>query len=127
MKPLSKINFLFSRFLLSVVMVFLFCSFLAIAQEPFVRKISFLEGLPSQVIYDTYVAKNGMLYLGTDKGLIAFDGVRFKDYPFDDNLGLAVNSIQEDNNGVIWCKNFANQVFFLKDNILQLHQSSHKI
>jgi ligand-binding sensor domain-containing protein len=118
---------LFSRFLLSVVMVFFFWSSFVVAQTPFYRKISFLEGLPTQVIYDSYVAKNGMLYLGTDKGLIAFDGIRFKEFPFNENLGLAVNSIQEDNNGVIWCKNFANQVFFLKDNILQLHQSAHKI
>jgi len=96
-------------------------------QTPFYRKISFLEGLPTQVIYDSYVAKNGMLYLGTDKGLIAFDGIRFKEFPFNENLGLAVNSIQEDNKGVIWCKNFANQVFFLQDDVLQLHQSANKI
>ncbi|MFM7896930.1 MAG: hypothetical protein ACKO8L_13585, partial [Flavobacterium sp.] len=83
--------------------------------------------MPTQVIYDSYVAKNGMLYLGTDKGLIAFDGIRFKEFPFNENLGLAVNSIQEDSNGTIWCKNFANQVFSLRDNVLHLHQSAHKI
>jgi len=96
-------------------------------QTPFYRKISFLEGLPTQVIYDSYVAKNGMLYLGTDKGLIAFDGIRFREFSFNENLGLAVNSIQEDNKGMIWCKNFANQVFFLQNDVLQLHQSANKI
>lgn len=105
---------------------FLFTAF-TFAQEPFVRKISFLEGLPTQVIYDCYVAQNGLLYLGTDKGLITYDGVRFKEYPFNENLGLAVNSIQEDSNGTIWCKNFANQLFYLENSTLVLEPISHKI
>lgn len=111
----------------SIGLLILLINMIGFAQEPFVRKISFLEGLPTQVIYDTYVANNGMLYLGTDKGLISFDGVRFKEYPFDDNLGLAVNSIQEDSNGTIWCKNFANQVFFLKNNILQINKAANEV
>ena len=109
------------------LILFIFIVHSASGQVPFYRKISFLEGLPTQVIYDSYVAKNGMLYLGTDKGLISFDGVKFKEYSFSENLGVAVNSIQEDNKGVIWCKNFANQVFFLKNSVLQLHQSAQKI
>ncbi|MFN3639711.1 MAG: two-component regulator propeller domain-containing protein, partial [Flavobacterium sp.] len=74
-----------------------------------------MEGLPSQVIYDLYVSQAGRLYLGTEKGLFSFDGVRFSSYEFIDNLGFAVNSIQEDEHGVIWCKNFANQIFKLEN------------
>lgn len=88
------------------------------AQEPYYRKISFMEGLPTQVIYDLYVSKSGLIYLGTERGLVSFDGVRFLTYEFDDNLGFAVNSIQEDEQGVIWCKNFANQIFKLEQNKL---------
>lgn len=117
----------FQHFYQTILWFCLFLTSTLFAQEPFVRKISFLEGLPTQVIYDCYVAKNGLLYLGTDKGLISFDGVRFKEYPFNENLGLAVNSIQEDSNGTIWCKNFANQLFYLDNSVLILEPISNKI
>lgn len=93
------------------------------AQEPFIRKISFLEGLPSDVIYDMYVSKKGLLYLGTDKGLVSYDGVHFTLFPFDENLSNSVNSIQEDENGVIYCKNFSNQIYFLSNERLNLDKA----
>lgn len=93
------------------------------SQEPFIRKISFLEGLPSDVIYDMYVSKKGLLYLGTDKGLVSYDGVHFTLYPFDENLSNSVNSIQEDENGVIYCKNFSNQIYFLFNERLSLDKA----
>lgn len=99
--------------------VFLFLSQSSQSQEPLTRKISFLEGLPSEVIYDLFVDSHGLLYLGTDKGLISYDGVNFKHIKYKDNLGNSLNSIQEDADGVIWSKNFANQLFKLKDEFLE--------
>lgn len=89
------------------------------AQETFVRKISFLEGLPTQVIYDLHIAPNGLLYMGTNKGLISFNGVEFTEYEINNNIALSISEIKNDATGKIWCKNFSNQLFFLKDN--QLH------
>jgi len=99
--------------------VFLFLSPFVYPQEPLTRKISFLEGLPSEVIYDLFVGSNGLLYLGTDKGLITYDGVNFRHIAYKDNLGNSLNSIQEDRDGLIWSKNFANQLFTLKDDFLE--------
>lgn len=128
MKSATSIKICFLQHFYKTILWFFLLSITNLsAQEPFVRKISFLEGLPTQVIYDCYVAKSGLLYLGTDKGLISFDGVRFKEYPFNENLGLAVNSIQEDSKGIIWCKNFANQLFYLDDSVLILEPTSKKI
>lgn len=107
--------------------VLLFLSQFAQSQEPLTRKISFLEGLPSEVIYDLFVDSHGLLYLGTDKGLITYDGVNFKHIKYKDNLGNSLNSIQEDNHGVIWCKNFANQLFILKGEFLEEDQITKKI
>ncbi|WP_298138350.1 histidine kinase [Flavobacterium sp.] len=101
----------------------LFYAFTLSAQEPFLRKISFLEGMPSDVIYDMYVSEKGLLYLGTDKGLVSYDGVHFILYPFDENLSNSVNSIQEDENGVIYCKNFSNQIYFLSNERLNLDKT----
>ena len=107
----------------SVLFFVLFFVLSVKAQEPFIRKISFLEGLPSDVIYDMYVSKKGLLYLGTDKGLVSYDGVHFTLFPFDENLSNSVNSIQEDENGVIYCKNFSNQIYFLSNERLNLDKA----
>lgn len=107
--------------------LFLFLSIFVQSQEPLTRKISFLEGLPSEVVYDLFVNSQGMLFLGTDKGLITYDGVNFKQIKYKDNLGNSINSIQEDENGIIWCKNFANQLFKLKDNLLVEDATTKKL
>ena len=98
--------------------VFIFTCFLlpelSAGQQPFTRKISFLEGLTSDVVYDLFVDKGGLLYLGTDKGLMTYNGVHFKQVEMPQSLGNSVNSIQQDHTGKIWCKNFANQLFYLQ-------------
>lgn len=100
-------------------MGFLFCFEISYAQSPFVRKISIYEGAPSEVIFDLFISeKSGMMYLGTDKGLISYDGIHFKNIPIKGNLANSITSIQEDIDGVIWCRNFANQVFVLINGVL---------
>ena len=111
---LSKYRFIKSIFLVFVLLP----GFISLAQEPLTRKISFLEGLPSEVIYDLFVDRQGLLYLGTDKGLITFDGVHFEQIQCKANLGNSINSLQQDAEGMVWCKNFANQVFFMQNNVL---------
>lgn len=120
----SQFFFSLNKFLSKSILFFVFFYALFVySQEPFIRKISFLEGLPSDVIYDMYVSKKGLLYLGTDKGLVSYDGVHFTLYPFDENLSNSVNSIQEDENGVIYCKNFSNQIYFLFNEHLSLDKA----
>lgn len=87
-------------------------------QQPLTRKISFLEGLSSDVVYDLFVDKQGLLYLGTAKGLMTYDGVHFDQMKTPESLGNSVHNIQQDQNGTIWCKNFANQLFYLKNGTL---------
>ena len=102
--------------------VFIFTCFLlpelSAGQQPFTRKISFLEGLTSDVVYDLFVDKGGLLYLGTDKGLMTYNGVHFKQVEMPNSFGNSVNSIQQDYKGKIWCKNFANQLFYLQNDKL---------
>lgn len=97
---------------ISYVLLFL-CHANLSAQEPFHRKISFIEGLPTQVIFDLHVNQKGLLFMGSDRGLMSYNGTQFKIFPFIDNLALSVNGIKEDADGRLWCKNFSNQVFFL--------------
>lgn len=88
------------------------------AQEPLTRKLSLLEGLSSEVVYDLHVDTRGLLYLGTDKGLITYNGVHFEKFPIPESLGNSISNIQQDEKGMIWCKNFANQLFFLQEDTL---------
>jgi ligand-binding sensor domain-containing protein/anti-sigma regulatory factor (Ser/Thr protein kinase) len=93
------------------------------ATEPFIRKISYLEGLPTQTIYDLFHDSKGYIYLGTDKGLIRFNGTQFTRIAFKENLSNAINNICEDANGRIWCKNFSNQVFYLENDTLKINKT----
>ncbi len=122
----EKNNFYFSYKRLIFVFCF-FYFFSANSQEPFLRKTSFLEGLPSDVVYDMYVSKEGLLYLGTDKGLVSYDGVHFTLFPFDKNLSSSVNSIQENEKGIIYCKNFSNQIYYLQNEQLHLDQDFNSL
>jgi len=100
----------------------------ALCQEPFFRKISFSEGLPSSVVFDLMVAKNGRLFIGTEIGLVTYDGVKFKTFPFYGNKGNSIDRIKESKSGKIWCMNFANQIFQLKkDTLFNDTQLSYKI
>lgn len=90
------------------------------SQEPLTRKISFMEGLPSDVVYDLFVDKKGLLYIGTDKGLITYNGVHFEPIGFSESLGNSISGLQQDQSGKIWCRNFANQLFYVsKDELIE--------
>jgi ligand-binding sensor domain-containing protein len=108
------------------VIIFIYltiCSFTQIvwsqAGSTYIKKVTGTEGLNSQSIFDLYVSNEGLLYLGTDKGLVSYNGVFFSNYAFKDNLALSLNRIQEDSKGTIWCKNFSNQVFYMENDTLK--------
>lgn len=89
------------------------------AQQPFLRKLGYNEGLPTQVIYDLFVSKEGYLYMGTEIGLIRYNGIEFIRIPITGNLGNSVNILQEDGDGNLWCMNFSNQLFKLENDTLK--------
>lgn len=117
-----------NRTLNKVVFLLLFCSFifeLAYAQvqndDAFIRQVSSSEGLNAQSIYDLYINADGLLFLGTNKGLISYNGIFFKNYAFQNNLALSVTNIQEDSNGNLWCKNFSDQLFYFENDSLKAY------
>jgi ligand-binding sensor domain-containing protein/signal transduction histidine kinase len=90
--------------------------------QPFLRKISFLEGLPSPTIYDMYSSKKGFIYLGTNKGLVKFNGAEFAKIPMAGKHARPVNNVCENEQKTIWCKNFSNQVFYVDYDTLCIHE-----
>lgn len=60
-----------------------------------------------QVIYALLLSRSGYLWVGTNKGLTRFDGVRFTDFPFATTPGMSraptnFNAMWEDRGGGIW-------------------------
>ena len=71
--------------------------------------ISFLEnysteqGLPSDLIETSFLDNRGLLWFGSQSGIIRYDGVRFTTYDKKHGLvGDFVNCIHEDKHGNLW-------------------------
>jgi ligand-binding sensor domain-containing protein len=63
------------------------------------------DGLPHNLAHRVAVARTGYLWIGTQEGLVRFDGVRFKVFAPLDTPGLAGNEVSallEDERGVLW-------------------------
>lgn len=66
---------------------------------------TYREGLPHNVVSRLLAARSGYLWIGTQEGLVRFDGVRFKVFTHLDTPGLAGNEISallEDGEGRVW-------------------------
>lgn len=87
-----------------------------LAQQPAYLHYGVSDGLPSALVYDVKQDSKGFIWLGTDKGLVRFDGTRFK--VFTTKHGLPDNDvlgIHEDKQGRLWLSCFQNNPCFLKD------------
>ncbi|UJP64629.1 sensor histidine kinase [Mongoliitalea daihaiensis] len=91
-----------------------------LAQERFIRPLSFLEGLPTQTIYDIHQDPKGYLYLGTDIGVYKYNGQSFSKLPTPESWDNNFDNLFHDESGVIWVKNFANQIFKEENGALRL-------
>lgn len=88
-------------------------------QFPYVRKLNYPEQLPTQVVYDMLSDSKGYIWLATDLGLFKSNGKNFTPVPFDNTTLKSVSYLQEDPGGMIWCMNFYNQLFAVKDDTLR--------
>lgn len=103
-----------------VFLLIFFKFFDAIGQNPYLRPIGYPYQLPTNTIYDLYTDKIGRLWLGTDKGLLRFNGKNSNQIPFITTKQMEVTHLQEDKNGEIWGMNFASQIFYTQNDTLRL-------
>ena len=85
------------------------------------------NGLPSNEIYDVKQDQQGFLWLGTEAGLVRYDGTRFKLYNCNQSRGSAISCLREDKLGRIWCTNFSGQIFYVNADTLTLFIPFEKI
>ncbi len=87
------------------------------AQEPAYLHYSVGDGLPSALVYCGLQDREGFMWFGTDKGLVRFDGTRFKVY--DVKQGLLDNEVLEvfeDSKQRIWISCFYNKPSYILNN-----------
>jgi ligand-binding sensor domain-containing protein len=110
--------FLIRIFSLQLILL-VFAAIVATAQQPAHHNIGHKEGLSSNEIFDIFQDKRGFIWIGHNLGLSRFDGISFKHFENKLQAGRAFSFIQEDNNGRIWCSNFAGEIFFTENDSLK--------
>lgn len=89
------------------------------AQEPAYLHYTVNDGLPSAVVYCAVQDDKGFMWFGTDKGLVRFDGTRFKVYGMKDGLpDNEVVNIFKDSKGRIWLSCFGQHPVYYKDGVI---------
>jgi ligand-binding sensor domain-containing protein len=72
--------------------------------------------------YSLFVNHEGLLYIGANDGMFTFDGVNYKTLVTTSILSKAVNGIKSDEANRIWCKNFSNELFQIRNDTLFVHE-----
>lgn len=90
------------------------------AQNPFSVNIDKAHGLPSNKVYEIFEDSKGFIWITTEGGLARYDGIRFKNYSYDNQYSKAGNNIQEDNFGRIWYVTFDNFIYYTENDSLKL-------
>ena len=99
--------------------------------EPFIIKSWRTEdGLPQNSVSAILQSRNGYIWLGTQEGLVRFDGVRFSLFDKNNTKGLIshhILSLYEDRDGVIWIGTFDGGLHSFKHGIVQSYLSKEKL
>lgn len=77
------------------------------AQTPAYLHYDVSDGLPGNIVYCAAQDERGVMWLGTDKGLACFDGVRFRTFGVKDGLpDPEVLNLKLDSKGRLWISSF---------------------
>ncbi len=96
------------------------------AQEPSYIHYDVSNGLPSNEIYSLKQDTNGFLWIGTDAGLVRYDGNNFYLFNNANSRGASVSGLIEDRNGKMWFNNFSGQIFYAKGDSIYQYQPWEK-
>jgi len=104
----------------------IFCGLYLQAQVPVYIHYEIGNGIPSNELYDVVQDSKGFLWIGSEAGLIRYNGSEFKLYTNKKLLGASITDIVEDVYGNIWCHNFSGQILFVKDDTLRVYEPWNK-
>ncbi|MGH1336612.1 MAG: histidine kinase [Aureispira sp.] len=78
------------------------------------------DGLPTNELYWLTQSNDGRLWIGSDAGLVEYDGLHFKTYSNKAVKNSSVNGMVIDQKNRMWGHNFANQLFCFQNDSLYL-------
>ncbi|TCC87117.1 sensor histidine kinase [Pedobacter hiemivivus] len=81
---------------------------------------SSIKGFPTNEVYDLLVDNKGFLWVGHDLGLSRYDGISITNFSNPSQMSLSITDLAEDKYGRVWSHNFSNQIFYTKNERLQL-------
>lgn len=82
---------------------FLFGLYSTSAQNPYFINYDIEDGLPSSEVYDIHAAKDGRIFITTDRGVAIYNGYHFTNYSKKDGLASNTNfQIYEDTQNRLW-------------------------
>jgi ligand-binding sensor domain-containing protein len=74
------------------------------------------DGLPSNEAYDVFQDSKGFIWIGTDNGVVKYDGKEFKTYTTRDGLtDNTIFRIKEDYKGRIWFMTYNRRLCYLEN------------
>lgn len=105
--------------------IILFCiGKILIGQETFYKFYDAQDGVPSNIIYDIISDDNGYLYMATDNGIYVYNGLVFKEIPMENTKATTFTDLHLDYKGVLWVRNFANEIFIKEKDSLKVVNST---
>jgi ligand-binding sensor domain-containing protein/anti-sigma regulatory factor (Ser/Thr protein kinase) len=67
------------------------------------------NGLPSNEVYCVFKDSKGYMWMGTDRGVVQYNGISFKKYELPDNV---VFKIKEDKDGRVWFFTYTGKISY---------------
>lgn len=90
-------------------------------QQPYYYELNHQAGLPSNEVYTLCQDNFNTLWIGSDAGLLRYDGFTFQTIELPDNKRLSISNVQLFQGSRVWCQNFAGQIYTMNQNENRLH------
>ena len=107
-----------SLFKLSLLSIYFFLGVNLCAQNLIYQHFSPDEDLPFLKMYSSIIDSEGLLFLGTEKGLFSFDGIEFKEIPIEDEI---INL--EKNDKDVYAIGLSNSIYLVENRKVKLLRS----
>jgi hypothetical protein len=93
----------------------------------YIHRIQQIQGLPQATIFSILQTRDGYLWLGTQRGLVRFDGVRFTSPESTNGVSLQdawIRSLLEDEHHNLWIGSNEAGLVRLRDGVMTQYSTS---
>lgn len=90
------------------------------AQNPAFLAFDKDEIVPSKQVYDLFLDKKGHVWIGHQKGITRYSGYNVKYFTHPLMKSFELTNIVQDKNETVWCTNFVGQIFYIKNDSIQI-------